>query len=323
MPRLTLPKWATHSFTVCELACVIASSLLLLSAITMATDDVPWNLPMPTTGGKQLWRDSHVYAGWRIQENVLTGHFRLLDTTDTRRAWGTYGQCKSRLDDLKKSEDIQPPGRHLVLLVHGILRSGGTFKALEEALIGLGYDAVAISYPSSRGTIEEHAKGLAELLDRRDGTETVSFVTHSMGGLVVRHLLARDGAWKNRIDIDRIVMIAPPNQGSAIARVIKDLPPYRLIYGEAGQELTPAQVSRVPALTHSFAIIAGGKSDGRGFNPLLPGDDDGTVAVDEARLEGAAGFLVVPEIHTLISNHPITIQATVNFLNHGSFEGSL
>ena len=189
-------------------------------------------------------------------------------------------------------------------------------------MIGLGYDAVAISYPSSRGTIEEHAKGLAELLNRQEGTESVSFVTHSMGGLVVRNLLGRDGAWKNRINIRRIVMIAPPNQGSAIARVIKDLPPYRLIYGEAGQELTPAQVSRIPAIEHSFAIIAGGKSDGRGFNPLLPGDDDGTVAVDEARLEGAAGFLVVPEIHTLISNHPITIRATVNFLNYGSFEGS-
>ena len=266
-----------------------------------------------------MWRDSHVFAGWRIQENILTGHFRLLDTEDIRRAWGSYAQCKERLDGLKRSEDIHPPSKHLVLLAHGILRSTGTFSALEKVLIEAGFDAVAISYPSSQGTIEEHADGLARLLDRQEGSEVVSFVTHSMGGIVIRHLLARDGEWKRRIKVRRIVMIAPPNQGSAIARMLKDLPAYRLIYGKAGQQLTPEEVAKAPALHHPFAIIAGGKGDDGGFNPLLPGDDDGTVRLAETRLEGAADFLVVPEIHMSISNHPETIRATVNFLKHGNF----
>jgi pimeloyl-ACP methyl ester carboxylesterase len=288
-----------------------------------ATEEAPWNLPTPTLGGNQLWRDSHVFAGWRIQENVLTGHFRLLDPEDSRRAWGSYAQCRERLDDLKRSHGIQAPSKHLVLLVHGILRSTGTFSALERALIGTGFDAVAISYPSGRSTIEEHAEGLARLLDRQEGTETVSFVTHSMGGLVVRHLLARDGEWKRRIEVHRIVLIAPPNRGSAIARLLKDIPAYRLIYGKAGQQLTPAEVSRAPGLKHPFAIIAGGKGDGRGFNPLLPGDDDGTVGLAETRLEGAADFLVVPEIHALISNHRETIRATIDFLKHGKFDAAM
>ena len=312
--------WIMDRFAIAVLTCALAASLLATPLVALAKDDAPWNLPTPTMGGTQLWRDAHVFAGWRIQENVLTGHFRLLDSEDIRRAWGSYTQCKERLDDLKRIEDIQPPGKHLVLLVHGILRSTGTFTALEKALIGTGFDAVAISYPSSRGTIEEHAEGLARLLDRQEGTETVSFVTHSMGGLVVRHLLARDGEWKRRIEVRRIVLIAPPNRGSAIARVLKDIPAYRLIYGEAGQQLTPAEVSRAPVLEHPFAIIAGGKGDGRGFNPLLPGDDDGTVRLAETRLEGATDFLVVPEIHALISNHQETIRATINFLKHGKFE---
>ena len=274
-------------------------------------------------GGTQLWRDAHVFAGWRIQENVLTGHFRLLDTEDIRRAWGSYIQCKERLGDLKRIEDIQVPGKHLVLLVHGILRSTGTFSALEKALIGAGYDAVAISYPSSRGTIEEHAEGLARLLDRQAGTETVSFLTPSMGGLVVRHLLNRDEAWMRRIAVHRTVLIAPPNQGSAIARLFEDVPAYRLIYGEAGQQLTPAEASIIPAIEHPFAIVAGGTGDGEGFNPLLPGDDDGTVGVAETRLEGAKDFLVVPEIHAMISNHQDTIRATINFLKHGKFDAAL
>ncbi len=309
-------------FAIAALTCALAASLLVTPLAARAKDEAPWNLPTPTMGGTQLWRDSHVFAGWRIQENVLTGHFRLLDTEDIRRAWGSYTQCKERLDDLKRLEGIQPLSKHLVLLVHGILRSTGTFTALEKALIESGFDAVAIGYPSSRGTIEEHAEGLTRLLDRQEGTETVSFVTHSMGGLVVRHLLNRDGEWKRRIKVHRIVLIAPPNRGSAIARVLKDIPAYRVIYGEAGQQLTPAEVSRAPGLEHPFAIIAGGKGDGRGFNPLLPGDDDGIVGLAETRLDGAADFLVVPEIHALISNHPKTIRATINFLKRGRFDAA-
>lgn len=208
----------------------------------------------------------------------------------------------------------------LVLLVHGILRSTGTFTKLEEALIAQGFDAVAISYPSTRSTIEEHAEGLARLLDRQEGSETVSFVTHSMGGLVVRDLLAGEDAWKDRIKVHRIVLVAPPNQGSAIARLLEEVPAYRLVYGAAGQELTPEAAALIPGLEAPFAIIAGGRGDGRGFNPLLPGDDDGTVGLAETRLEGAADFLVVPEIHALISNHQDTIRATINFLKHGRFD---
>lgn len=280
------------------------------------------NLPAPTLGGTQLWRDTHVFAGWRIQENVLTGHSRLLDPEDTRRAWGSYTQVKERLDELKRIENIHPPGTHLVLLVHGILRSTGTFTELEKALIEAGYDAVAISYPSTRSTIEEHADGLARLLDRHEGSETVSFVTHSMGGLVVRHLLAREAAWMGRIEIHWVVLIAPPNQGSAVARLLEDVPAYRLIYGAAGQQLTPDEVSRIPALDHPFAIIAGGKGDGGGFNPLLPGDDDGTVRVAETHLDGARDVLVVPEIHAMISNHRDTVRAAIGFLKHGKFDAT-
>lgn len=302
--------------------CILAALLIGASMVAHAQDEAPSNLATPTMGGTQLWRDSHVFAGWRIQENVLTEHFRLLDPEDIRRAWGTYTQVKARLDALKKIENIRPPSKHLVLLIHGILRSTGTFSELEKALIEAGFDAVAISYPSTRSTIEEHAEGLARLLDRQEGTETVSFVTHSMGGLVVRYLLSRDGAWKNRIAVDRIVLIAPPNQGSAIARLLEDVPAYRLIYGEAGQQLTPAEASNIPAIEHPFAIVAGGTGDDEGFNPFLPGDDDGTVGLAETRLEGALDFLVVPEIHAVISNHPDTIRATINFLKRGKFDAA-
>ncbi|MBC8242728.1 MAG: hypothetical protein H8E30_19990 [Alphaproteobacteria bacterium] len=80
-------------------------------------------------------------------------------------------------------------------------------------------------------------------------------------------------------------------------------------------------MGELPMLRYPFGIIAGGKGNGEGYNPLLPGDDDGTVAVSETMLTGARDFIVVPAIHAQISNDPKTIEATLNFLNSGCFNG--
>ena len=302
------------------LAGIIGIGLLILPVPTTGRGDGPWNLPAPTMGGKQVWRDAFIHAGWRIQENVVTGHFRLLDGGDIRRAWGTYEQCKTTFDDIRRRQHIRRNRPHLVLLIHGIGRSTGTFSDLREAAATAGFEAIAISYPSTRGTIEEHADGIAALLNRMEGIEKISFVTHSMGGLIARRLLAADADWQYRMRVGRIVMIASPNQGSAVAAWLKDFPPYQVLYGKAGQQLVSESVSGTPLLRPEFGIIAGGKGDGRGYNPLLPGDDDGTVTVAETRLEGAKDILVVPTIHAAITNHPRTVRATVNFLKFGAFE---
>lgn len=272
------------------------------------------NLAAPTLGGTQFWRDEFVHAGWRIQQNVYTKHFRLLDPRDTRHAWGTFEDAKAEFDRIKRQRNIKPRSDELVILVHGIARSTGTFSGLENRLRAAGYDVVAVSYPSTRDTIDAHAEGLARLLDRLEGTKTVHFVTHSMGGLVVRHLLAADGPWKDKVKASGVVMIAPPNQGSAVARSLEDFPPYEFLYGISGQQLVPDVVAAMPAPKVPFIVIAGGKSDGKGFSPLLTGDDDGTVTVAETRLAGAAEHHVVPAIHATVSNHARTAEIVLRHL---------
>ena len=277
------------------------------------------NIVAPTWGGTQFWADTYIHAGWRIQKNVLTGHYRLLDPKNYRRAWGTLDECRSAFEDIRQQERVKPSSPHLVLLIHGIARSSGTFSKLQSALRGKGYDVTAISYPSTRDSIEAHAIGIEKILNGIEGPTTVSFVTHSMGGLVVRHVLARGGAWKQRLTVHRVVQIAPPNQGSAVANRLANFEAYKLIFGKSGQQLTTERAASIPQMTVPFAIIAGGKNDGAGFNPLMPGDDDGTVKVSETRLAGAADFLVVPETHRNISNNPQSIRAVLNFLKSGSF----
>ncbi|MDA7946187.1 MAG: hypothetical protein MPJ78_01780 [Hyphomicrobiaceae bacterium] len=301
----------------------LLAALLVFGGIVSAhaepnSDERNWNMPLKTFGGMQLWADSYLHAGWRIQRNVVTGHSRLLDAENIRRAWGSFEHCKRIFDESRHRDGIVPASSHLVLLVHGIAPKPGTFSAMERVLDDAGFDATPISYPSTRGPIEVHAAGLEKLLNRVEGTTRVSFVTHSMGGLVVRHLLHRNGAWKKRIEVGRIIHIAPPHRGSAMAEGLSDLKPYEWILGDAGQQLTPRRASTVPPLELPFAIIAGGKGNDEGFNPFLPGDDDGVVAVDETRLHGARDFLIVKATHITLTRNPETIRATLAFLKGGT-----
>jgi len=55
-------------------------------------------MAMPTLGGAQGWADRRWRAGWRMQENVLTGHHRLRDGRNMRHASGSLALCESRLD---------------------------------------------------------------------------------------------------------------------------------------------------------------------------------------------------------------------------------
>jgi pimeloyl-ACP methyl ester carboxylesterase len=282
----------------------------------------PINLPFPTFGGKQIWADHFVCAGWRIQRNHYTGHHRLLDPNNFRRAWGNYAHCHDFFDRYRKRKAIQPRNGHLIILVHGLGRSADAFREMEDALRGEGYETASINYPSTRQSVTEHANSLENIVSSLDQIESISFVTHSMGALVVRELLSRDGPWRDRINVQRIVMIAPPNQGSRLAARLSGLPAYRWLTGQSGQNLSPDTAARLPVPEAEFGIIAGGRGNDLGFNPLLPGDDDGFVSVEETRLDGARDFMLVRTTHGLMDDHPQTIDATISFLRDGQFLNS-
>lgn len=298
--------------------CVLPLAVSAVGA-TPPTDEPPLNFPFPTLGGKQVWADEFFHAGWRIQKNVLTGHYRLLDERDIRRAWGSYEHCRTAFAAIRQIARPVYRHRHLVILVHGLGRSTGMFDDLAESLRADGLETAAISYASTREGIDTHAGHLARLVENLEGIDEVSFVTHSMGALVVRALLARPDLKESDIRFRRLVMIAPPNRGSAIARVLKDWAVYRWLTSEAGQDLTPTGARRIPVPTIEFAIIAGGRGNATGFNPFLDGDNDGTVTVEETRLDGARDFLIVPRPHGLVDNHPAAVRAVRSFLRDGSF----
>ena len=206
----------------------------------------------------------------------------------------------------------------IVVLLHGIANVPLSMKYLESSLEKAGYQVHNLGYPSTGAPIEEAAANIREKVDALGSGHRIHFVGHSMGNLVIRKVLARELP-----GLGRVVMIAPPNQGSFVAQRLEDLDLFRWIFGPAGQQLpadNEAFFKNLPAPNCEFGIIAGGRDNETGYNPLLEGDDDGTVRVEETKLPGAADFIIVSRTHTLILFDPETVQQTIHFLKFGKFK---
>jgi pimeloyl-ACP methyl ester carboxylesterase len=311
---------------------------------------------MPTMGGKQFWSDELFFHKWRIQRNVFTGHYRLLDAQDRRYASGTYEQCREALDDIKIKRGLPPMKGKAVIVLHGLFRSRSSMDSLCDYLAEQGgYEVFNMTYPSTRDDIGEHARSLGHVIDNLEGIEEVNFVAHSMGNLVIRYYmgdLQRQEVEKNQVSVTpaltpgpspekgegsnawspamrvkrpafhRFVMLAPPNHEVQMATAFGDNIVFKTVSGQSGQQLGREWKElerKLAAPDCEFAIIAGGKSNDKGYNPLLSGDNDGTISVETAKLPGASDFIVVPVLHTFIMNNAKVQELTLQFLQKGYF----
>ena len=279
------------------------------------------NVPMKTLGGRQLWGDVHFLHGWTIQKNVYTGHFRLLDPRDVRYAWGTFETCKKKLDTIRIERNLPSMKGEAVVLLHGIFRSSKAMQKVQDRLEKDGYLVVPFDYPSTRVDIAASAQMLDDVIKSLEGVETISFVTHSMGGLVVRSWLGQGGDARARC----LVMMGTPNKGAEVADILRDWHLYRLILGPAGQQLVAdkaGEIAKLPIPRIPFAVIAGAKGSDNGYNPLIPGDDDGLVAVSSAFLEGAEDSIAFPVLHSFLPFNADVIGAVARYLKTGALRES-
>ena len=146
-----------------------------------------------------------------------------------------------------------------------------------------------------------------------------------MGNLVVRHYLAdqtdaRRGLLPDK-RIKRIVMLGPPNHGAVLAKKYGKNWAWKALAGQPGMQLGPdwdKLEAKLATPQCQFGIIAGGKGD-EGYNPLLPGDDDGVVRVEETRLAGARDFMIAPVVHMFLKDNATVQKYTLRFLQKGHF----
>ena len=212
------------------------------------------------------------------------------------------------------------PAREAVVLVHGLYRSDRSMHPLAARLEAAGYDVHSLRYASTSAAPDALAAQLHEQVQACCAQAArVHFVTHSLGGILTRALLAKEAP----ANLGRVVMLAPPNHGSELVDVFGYAFGWAL--GPTGRELGTGPTSlpnRLPPPSFPLGIIAGTSS----WNPVgsyvLPGESDGTVSVESTRLDGMSDFVALPSSHTWILYSDAAADQVLEFLRAGHFKES-
>ena len=228
-----------------------------------------------------------------------------------------------RAVDAGPGKELASRGPDCVVLLHGLGRTSRSLNKMADALQAAGLSPVNLDYPSRNKPIEELApetieRGLSRCAQMR--ARTVHFVTHSMGGVLVRYYLTRH----RPENLGRVVMLSPPNRGSEAADHLRDSALYEWFNGPAGQQLItgpdglPEQLGPVD---FPLGVITGNRHSffDAWLAEVIPGADDGKVSVERAKVEGMTDFLVLPYSHPFIMNAEEVIEQTLHFLRLGRF----
>lgn len=206
-----------------------------------------------------------------------------------------------------------------VILLHGLARTDRSMHKLEQALLEQGYCVDNVRYESTRHDIEtlsEQAIGAA--LATCPAGQPVHFVTHSLGGILVRQYLEN-----HRIEnLGRVVMLGPPNKGSEVVDKLAEFPGFHFINGDAGMQLGTGATSvpnRLGRADFDLGIIAGTRSVNLLLSSIIPGADDGKVSVENTRLEGMRDHLEMPVTHTFMMQNTEVIEQVIHYLRFGEF----
>jgi triacylglycerol lipase len=207
-----------------------------------------------------------------------------------------------------------------VILLHGLARGPRSMNQLGNALEEAGFEVANVAYASRQHSIPTLSRqAVAEGLARCPDHATVHFVTHSMGGILVRHYLA-----SSHIDrLGRVVMLAPPNQGSEVVDRLRENSLFRKWFGPAAGQLgtnADGLVAGLGPVDFDLGVIAGTRSSTPLFSAWLPDTDDGRVALAATRVEGMRDFIALPFSHRAITRKQRVIEQVVLFIRQGRFQ---
>jgi pimeloyl-ACP methyl ester carboxylesterase len=209
-----------------------------------------------------------------------------------------------------------------VVLLHGLARTSSSLDVMQEALEEDGYLTANIDYPSREHEIVALAtlavgEGLASCR-AGENVEKIHFVTHSLGGILVRQYLSTETV----DELGRVVMLGPPNQGSNAVDDLEGVPGFDWLNGPAGHQLGKGEASVPLALgpvDFELGVIAGNRTIDPITSAVLDDPDDGKVSVEDTKIDGMDDFVIVEHSHAFMMRMQQPIDLTKKFLRTGSF----
>ncbi len=207
-----------------------------------------------------------------------------------------------------------------VVLLHGLARSDSSMKKLDIELQKEGFETINVDYPSRDYTIEELAEiAITPALEQCSSHEEINFVTHSLGGILVRQYLSNHAIPK----LGRVVMLGPPNKGSEVVDKLKNTPGFHFLNGDAGIQLGTGEMSvpnKLGPAEFDVGIIAGTESINLILSLIIPSTDDGKVSVERTKLEGMNDHIEVKTTHPFMMKNKKVIAQVIHYLKNGKFE---
>lgn len=200
------------------------------------------------------------------------------------------------------NESVSPTGPW-VILAHGLAAHRSVLWLIAWRLRRRGFRTVVFSYPSIRFGVKKHAQSLDEFLVRFEQEhpgEPYSLVAHSMGGILVRALLER----RRPEQLQRIVMLGSPNQGSHAAR---KLAPFLGRICQPLHELADTPEALVKELSEPTGIPTA----------VIAGSRDRVVTVEATKLSTSNEHLVVRSGHGELLFRRDVVDAVERFLKTG------
>jgi triacylglycerol esterase/lipase EstA (alpha/beta hydrolase family) len=206
-----------------------------------------------------------------------------------------------------------------VILLHGLARTSSSMAKLAQRLSTENYQVINVDYPSRTYPIEQLAEQTISAALAKCGDKPVNFVTHSMGGILVRQFLSQHKVKQ----LNKVVMLGPPNNGSEVVDKLSTLPGFHLVNGDAGLQLGTGEMSLPKQLgkaNFNVGIIAGTQSINWLLSTLIPDADDGKVSVESTKVEGMNDHITMATTHPFMMRNDAVINQVIHYLKQGKFE---